>query len=71
MSRENPVRPYSDRNQGRKPLPEAERTKKRGFRLTDEQFAQVQALGGADWLRGAIERAFKRLKKGNEDGDQG
>ena len=49
-------RPPSDRGQGRKPLPPEQRAVSRSVRLTPAQWEQYAGLGGADWLRAAIER---------------
>lgn len=47
----------NDRGQGRKPLPEDQRTKPYSVRLTDAEYAKFIALGGAAWLREKIKRA--------------
>lgn len=47
----------SDRNQGRKPLPDAERAVVGSVRLTAAQWAKMRALGGVAWLRERINKA--------------
>lgn len=51
------TRPPNDRGQGRKPLPEDERTTPGSIRLTPAEWVKFKALGGAQWLRAAIKRA--------------
>jgi hypothetical protein len=50
-------RPPNDRGQGRKPLPEDQRAVVGSVRLTPAEWEKFKALGGVDWLRGAIKRA--------------
>lgn len=47
----------NDRGQGRKPLPDDQRTKPYSVRLTEAEYAKFIALGGAVWLREKIKRA--------------
>lgn len=54
-------RPPNDRGQGRKALPAEDRAMVGSVRLTAAQWEKLHALGGAAWLRGAIDRA--RLPK--------
>jgi aspartate/methionine/tyrosine aminotransferase len=63
--RKTPSRPYGDRNQGRKALPENERAKSRSIRMTEEHFDKYRALGGTEWLREAIDQAYERLQHKN------
>lgn len=46
----------NDRGQGRKPLPEDQRTKPYSVRLTEARIAKLKLLGSA-WLNSAIDRA--------------
>lgn len=55
-----PTRPPNDRGQGRKPLPEDQRTVPGSVRLTPAQWEKFRALGGNEWLRDKVDRA--RLK---------
>lgn len=51
------TRPPNDRGQGRKPMPEDQKTIVRSVRLTAAEWAKFQALGAAEWLRAMIKRA--------------
>lgn len=46
----------NDRGQGRKPTPEGER-RATSIRLSEDQHAKLARLGGADWVRGQIDKA--------------
>lgn len=47
---------------GRPALPPEQKLIVGGVRLTREQWDQYTALGGAEWLREAIKRAYARKK---------
>jgi hypothetical protein len=49
-------RPPNDRGQGRKPLPESERSIAGSIRLTAAEWIKFRALGGAEWLRDKLRR---------------
>lgn len=51
------TRPPNDRGQGRKPLPEEDRTTPGSVRLTPAEWVRFRALGGSTWLRQALKRA--------------
>lgn len=53
----NHKRPPGERGQGRKPLPEDQRTTTGSVRLTAAQWEKFRALGGNAWLREKIDRA--------------
>lgn len=48
--------PWSDRGQGRKPLPPDQATKPRSVRLNDERWAKLKLLG-TQWLEARIDKA--------------
>ena len=50
-------RPPNDRGQGRKPLPDAERSVTGSIRLTAAEWVKFRALGGNEWLRDKLKRA--------------
>jgi hypothetical protein len=50
-------RPPNDRGQGRKPMPENEKTVVGSIRLTPPEWVKFKALGGIDWLRKRIRQA--------------
>jgi hypothetical protein len=50
-----PKRPPNDRGQGRKPIAEGEETVTVSIRLTATQRDRLAALGGAAWIRAAID----------------
>ena len=61
MSTDDPKR------MGRPPLPQqARRSRMIRVRATDYEVLQFQAVGGAEWFRQALQRAFTRIK-----GDKG
>ena len=45
------------RGQGRKPVKQGEETVTLSLRMTPEQRAKLARLGGAEWVRGKIDRA--------------
>lgn len=52
-----------ERRMGRPKLPDDERRDLLiKMRATPREVEQYEALGGADWLRQALKRAFSRLK---------
>ena len=51
------TRPMNDRGQGRKPLKEGVESVIVPIRMTPEQKAKLQLLGGAPWVRKAIDKA--------------
>ena len=48
---------------GRPAIPDDQKLVVGGVRLTREQWDQYKALGGADWLRETIKRAWARRQK--------
>ena len=54
------TRPPSDRGQGRKPLPPAQRLIVKSIRLTADDWAKLARLGGVEWLREKIRKAKER-----------
>lgn len=59
---EETKRPPNDRGQGRKPLAEGEATVTVSVRMTTRHRAKLERLGGAPWVRDAIDAA-KEPKK--------
>lgn len=57
--------PPGKRGQGRKPLPEEERGKSHGVRLTPKRIDRFKILGGNQWLSGAIDKAWEKLQAQN------
>lgn len=57
-------RPPADRGQGRKSVQGAGKSPVLQVVVSPEQKAKVQRLGGADWVRGAIDKA-KEKTNGN------
>lgn len=55
--------PWADRNQGRKPLDGACKTKPRSVRLTDVRWGKLKALG-SEWLAKAIDEAERGVDFG-------
>ena len=51
------TRPPSDRGQGRKALPVADKLVVGSIRLSPAQWVKLEALGGAAWLRERIDKA--------------
>lgn len=51
------TRPMNDRGQGRKPLKEGVESVIVPVRMTPEQKAKLQLLGGAPWVRSKIDKA--------------
>ena len=47
------------RGQGRKPVAEGEQTVTVSLRMTEAQREKLARLGGAEWVRGKIDRAKK------------
>jgi len=47
----------ADRGQGRKPLPDAEKSTVGSIRLTAAQWEKFKTLGGVAWLRTALQKA--------------
>ena len=45
------------RGQGRKPVKQGEETVTFSLRMTPEQRAKLARLGGAEWVRGKIDKA--------------
>ncbi len=56
-------RPPNDRGQGRKTIPDEERAVNMSIRLKPAHRNMYNELGGLDWLRPALEAAYKRIKK--------
>jgi hypothetical protein len=54
-------RPPNDRGQGRKALPDDQRTVVKSVRLIPREWAKFAALGGVPWLRAQLAKA--RLPK--------
>ncbi len=54
------TRPPNDRGQGRKPLQEGVESYVVTFRVTPEQRAKLQRLGGSQWLRDRIDKAKEK-----------
>lgn len=61
--RKPPSVPYGERNQGRKSLPEEERTTQRSCRLKPSGWEKFMELGGNAWLAGAVELAHAELQR--------
>lgn len=57
MQDDAPKRPPSDRGQGRKSLQGAGESPVLRVRVTPEQKAKVESLGGAEWVRKMIDKA--------------
>ena len=55
--------PPGKRGQGRKALPEADRAKAHGVRLTPARIEKYKALGGNQWLAGMIDKEYPKLQK--------
>lgn len=53
------------RGQGRKPVAEGEQTVTVSLRMTEAQREKLARLGGAEWVRGKIDRA-KEPNAGNK-----
>jgi hypothetical protein len=51
------TRPPNDRGQGRKALPPGEKLVVGSIRLSPAQWAKLEKLGGAQWLRERIDKA--------------
>ena len=59
------------RGQGRKPVAEGEQTVTVSLRMTEAQREKLARLGGAEWVRGKIDRAKEpnaKLPGGREAG---
>ena len=52
------------RGQGRKPVKQGEETVTLSLRVTVAQREKLARLGGAEWVRGKIDRAKERLGDG-------
>ena len=63
------TRPMSDRGQGRKPLPEDQRGKVYGVRLTPERIEKLKRLGGAKWISAQIDKAKEPTPPSSSDKD--
>lgn len=50
------------RGQGRRPIKQGEDTVTVSLRMTEAQRAKLARLGGAEWVRGKIDRAKERRK---------
>lgn len=62
VSKKMPL-PPAMRGQGRKPLPEDERTKTHGVRLTPGRIEKFKELGGNKWLAQQIDKEHTKLKR--------
>lgn len=62
--------PPGQRGQGRKPLPEADKAKSHGVRLTPARIEKFKALGGNKWLAQAVDRDYKKLEKEKPTGNK-
>jgi hypothetical protein len=58
MTQDKPKRP-----QGRPPVPPEQRLEIGTIRLTRAQWAKLAALGGAEWIRGKIDKAKPKETK--------
>lgn len=57
MEKTKPTRGGAGRGQGRKPLDETSPTVVVSVKMSDEQRAKLQRLGGAQWVRSRIDKA--------------
>lgn len=55
--------PPGQRGQGRKELPEDQKAKSHGVRLTPERIEKYKALGGNKWLAVTVDREYEKLQK--------
>lgn len=51
------MRGGSGRGQGRPPIKHGEKTVMKSMRMTEAQREKLARLGGAEWVRGKIDRA--------------
>lgn len=61
--------PPGQRGQGRKELPEDQKAKSHGVRLTAERIEKYKALGGNKWLAATVDREYEKHKKKKPTGN--